>query len=261
MFTFPIINIFIYKKTMDKMIEWKVIKGFEDYEVSSDGFIRSNRCKRSKIIRGHVGKGGYVMVALIAKDSTVKKYKSVHRIVAEAFIENPENKPCIDHINTIKTDNRVENLRWCTPKENARNPITMIRMLKACQLTTEQQKKMVYVYNENLEYQSGFTSTADAGRKGYSQGNVTRCCGGALRRYLGLIWSYIPLTSMDERQLIEEAAEAKREQNRQNTNRATKKHYQNNKTEMREYAKRYYWKNRERIVKRRKELRDSRKIT
>lgn len=50
--------------------------------------------------------------------------KKIHRLIAEAFIPNPENKPCIDHINTIRHDNRIENLRWATYKENGNNEIT-----------------------------------------------------------------------------------------------------------------------------------------
>ena len=113
---------------------WRPIKDYERlYEVSNLGRVSSldretiDTIGRKHYIKGRILKQGkdnhgYLVVALTknGKSKTVR----VHRLVAEAFIPNPENKPCIDHINTIKDDNRIENLRWATPKENMNNELT-----------------------------------------------------------------------------------------------------------------------------------------
>lgn len=111
--------------------EWKDIPGYEGlYQVSNLGRVKSLskvvncyngfRTLQEKILKQNIQKG-YATVLLYHCN---KKRYVTHRLVAEAFIPNPENKPFIDHINTIRTDNRVENLRWVTAKENINNPIT-----------------------------------------------------------------------------------------------------------------------------------------
>lgn len=73
----------------------------------------------------HKTEKGYMYVRKMANGAR-KKIK-VHRLVAEAFIPNPENKPQVDHINRIRDDNRVENLRWTTAKENSENRKPIIK--------------------------------------------------------------------------------------------------------------------------------------
>ena len=113
---------------------WKEIKGYEGlYEVSSEGRVRvSDKLVKTKGNVLYLRKGvilkesytrGYSQVVL-TKDGIRKGYK-VHRLVAESFIPNPDNKPEVDHINCDRSDNIVENLRWVTAKENSNNPITL----------------------------------------------------------------------------------------------------------------------------------------
>lgn len=103
---------------------WKPIAGYENYyEVSNTGFIRS--IKRSKLLQQAANHRGYFRVAL-SKDG-VSKQVTVHRVVAEIFIPNPENKPTINHKNGIKTDNRVENLEWATYSENMIHSCNVIK--------------------------------------------------------------------------------------------------------------------------------------
>lgn len=83
------------------------------YEVSNLGRVKCN----GKIVEPHM-RNKYLYIALFY----------VHRAVAELFIPNPENKPCVDHINTDRLDSRAENLRWVTYKENSNNPLSRKQM-------------------------------------------------------------------------------------------------------------------------------------
>lgn len=103
---------------------WKQIDYFPNFEVSTLGRVRNIRT--GNILKAHNAGKGY-MVVHISKDGKLHCPK-IHKLVAEAFIDNPENKTQIDHINCDRTDNRVENLRWVTAKENCNNPKTKNRM-------------------------------------------------------------------------------------------------------------------------------------
>lgn len=103
---------------------WRPVVGYEGlYEVSNTGLIRSldrfvgnrNRIK-GKILSIQIEKGGYCSVAL-SKYGKMKRYK-IHRLVAQAFIPNPEGLPQVNHKDEDKTNNSVDNLEWCSSKYN-----------------------------------------------------------------------------------------------------------------------------------------------
>lgn len=115
--------------------EWKPIEGFEGlYEVSDHGNVKSldrlekvgngMRMRRGRILKAHIQKSGHLLVVL-CKDG--KNYpRTIHRLVAIAFINNPDNKPVVDHIDTNPANNCVSNLKWATVQENCLNPITRV---------------------------------------------------------------------------------------------------------------------------------------
>jgi hypothetical protein len=96
---------------------FKNILGYEKYQVSNIGRVLNNNTGR--ILKPCLDSGGYFQVGL-SKEGKQRKF-NVHRLVGMAFIENADNKLCLDHINSIRTDNRAENLRWATYGENGQN--------------------------------------------------------------------------------------------------------------------------------------------
>ena len=101
--------------------EWKNVKGFEGlYQISNYGRVKSlkyNKSSKIKIMKVHQDKDGYIQVKL-SKEAKQYTFK-VHRLVATHFLENPDLKSEVNHINEIKDDNKVTNLQWVTPKENS----------------------------------------------------------------------------------------------------------------------------------------------
>lgn len=97
---------------------WKECPIVKPYQVSTCGRVRNP-------LTGKIHKLGNNVKIRYPRVKLYGKVFNVHRLVAITFLPNPDNKPCVDHINTIVTDNRVENLRWATYSENSRNSITL----------------------------------------------------------------------------------------------------------------------------------------
>ena len=186
---------------------WKDIEDYEGYQVSNFGRVRSlDRYDgrgwwiKGRILKPIMDKKGYLTVGL-SKNNQRKTFK-VHRLVALHFIPNIENKPEIDHINTIKTDNTVwlnedgsvnfdkTNLRWATPKENSNNPLSIIKKSESKKGIKNNRHQPVLQYDKDGNFIREWDTMTEAETTLNITHKIHYVCQGKRKTCGGYIWKY-----------------------------------------------------------------------
>lgn len=173
---------------------WRTIDGFPLYEISNLGRVKSHFRKKERILKGQDNGSGYVKHTL--RNGNLKKRMYAHRLVAKAFIENPEGKPFVNHIDNDPANNSAENLEWVTHQENIdwmaaqrRNRRTK-EWLDHLHAKTETYRKPVIgtniVTGEKVSYPY-INSVMD---DGFQASCVSQCCNGIRNTHKGYRWEY-----------------------------------------------------------------------
>lgn len=170
---------------IDVQEEWRMITGYEGlYEVSSLGKVRTIRRQGTdgRILKQHRDRKGYCLVSLCKNG----KYKTclVHRLVALAFIENPNGFPCINHKDEDKTNNHIHNLEWCSYSYNNNYGTAKARS------SAKRYKPCIGRWPDGNEKR--FDSCTIASKEtGIAQGNIWGACNGLWKTAGGVSWRYV----------------------------------------------------------------------
>lgn len=184
--------------------QWRVIPEFDLYEVSNFGRIKSKPRTRKN------GQGYYQTKEVILNGSDTKGYRSItlkqdgkskrfyiHRLVAMAFIPNPERKPFINHKDNNPSNNRAENLEWCTPQENTDWMIAQGRFKRNSQWLERLHKSQEKYYRaiKATNILTGetlfFKCINETKIQGFQPSCVCNCCNGKRKAHAGYYWEYM----------------------------------------------------------------------
>ena len=182
-------DIYYFDCTKDEWIDYRGL-----YQVSNLGRVKSlerldsnGHKAKERILKTHCTVKDYLTVVLCKKRK--RKAFRVHRLVASMFLPNPENKPCVDHINTKRDDNRAENLRWCSYKENNNNELTRKKYSEAKKGEKHPRSRAVIGINiENLTITIEYESMGQAQKDGFNEAHIWSCCNGRRKTHKGYFW-------------------------------------------------------------------------